>query len=170
MVARLDFLQIPFALIGAEALALRGLSHSTLDRDLLTTDPHALDAAIWTALAESGARFEIRRGDAEDPLAGVVRFEAEGERPVNLIVGRHAWPTCILERSEIMDLGDLRVAVPRTADLILLKLYAGGPQDAWDVAQLLADEDRAALVAEVDSRAHDLPADSRRLWGKILAV
>ena len=168
VVERLESKGIRCALIGAEALALRGSSRATLDRDLLTTDPRALDAALWIPFSASGAQFDIRRGDAEDPLAGVVRFLAEGERPVDLIVGRHAWQSRILERAEVLDLGEVRVAVPRTADLILLKLYAGGPQDAWDVAQLLADDDRAALVAEVEGRAADLPDDSRQLWRKIL--
>jgi hypothetical protein len=50
---------------------------------------------------------------------------------------------------------------------VLLKLYAGGPQDAWDVQQLLAVEDRAALVSEVESRLGDLPAHAATLWRRI---
>lgn len=169
VVTRLDARGIRCSLIGAEALALRGASRATLDRDLLTTDRRVLDAALWAPLVASGAEVEIRRGDGEDPLAGVVRFLAEGERPVDLIVGRQAWQTRILERSEILDLGEVRVAVPRSSDLILLKLFAGGPQDAWDVAQILADDDRALLVTEVEVEIGDLPDDARHLWSKILA-
>jgi hypothetical protein len=168
VVERLDDAGIRCALVGAEALAVRGSSRATADRDLLTTDRRVLDAETWAPLASTGIAVEIRRADPEDPLGGVVRFSTEGERPVDLIVGRHAWQSRIVERAEVLQLGDARVAVPATADLVLLKLYAGGPQDAWDVAQLLVGADRAALVAEVERRSEDLPADARRLWRTIV--
>ena len=40
---------IPHALIGAIALAAHGVSRSTLDRDLLVTDPQVLDEDFWRA-------------------------------------------------------------------------------------------------------------------------
>lgn len=169
VVNQLEKSGIRCALIGAEALSLRGASRSTLDRDLLTTDPRALEEALWTPLLQAGTRCEIRRGDAEDPLAGVVRFSAEGERPVDLIVGRYKWQTRILERSEVLDIGELRIPVPHPADLILLKLHAGGGQDAWDIAQLLAGDGRMSLVAEVEMRLDGLPPEARVLWKRILA-
>lgn len=67
-----------------------------------------------------------------------------------------------------IDLGEVTVAVPTAADIILLKLYAGGPQDAWDIAQLLADDDRDAVVREVGERIGELPPDCRRLWESLL--
>ena len=57
--------------------------------------------------------------------------------------------------------------VVTAADLVLLTLYAGGAQDAWDVDQLLdpvppiEDEITAALPA--------LPESCARLWRRILA-
>ncbi len=169
VVGRLERAEIRCALIGAEALSLRGASRSTLDRDLLTTDPRSLDVGFWTPLAVAGVHYEVRRGDAEDPLAGVVRFSAAGERPVDLIVGRDGWQARILERAEAFDLGEISIAVPRAADLILLKLYAGGPQDAWDIAQLLAAEDRGPVIAEVGTLLYELPSNTHRLWREILA-
>src|SRR6059036_2303956 len=63
---------------------------------------------------------------------------------------------------------EVSVPVATAADLVLLKLYAGGPQDAWDVEQLLAGPGRAALVAEVDAALGTPPEDSRRLWARIV--
>ena len=57
--------------------------------------------------------------------------------------------------------------VLRPSDLALLKLYAGGPQDAWDIEQLLAGADRGALIAEVESRLADLPPRATALWRRI---
>lgn len=48
-------------------------------------------------------------------------------------------------------------AVP--ADLILLKLYAGGSQDAWDIEQLLTGPERAAVTAEIEATLGALPAE-----------
>ena len=73
---RLAERNIPFAAIGAAALARHGVSRSTFDVDLLTTDPRTLDASLWDAPSLSGAAVEVRRGELLDPLAGVVRVRA----------------------------------------------------------------------------------------------
>ena len=44
VVAALVERRIPYALVGAAALAVRGVSRSTFDRDLLVMDPIVLDA------------------------------------------------------------------------------------------------------------------------------
>jgi hypothetical protein len=63
---------------------------------------------------------------------------------------------------------DLRVVTPE--DLVLLKLYPGGPADLWDVLALLdAVPDRAALVARVEASLSTLPAVMRRRWAKATA-
>jgi hypothetical protein len=59
------------------------------------------------------------------------------------------------------------VPVVTAPDFVLLKLYAGGPQDAWDVDQLLDVE--PAIAARVEAVIAALPADSIRLWRQILA-
>ena len=70
----------------------------------------------------------------------MVRFGAPGESPIDVVVGKFGWQRRVLERAEPM--GELPVV--RAADLILLKLYAGGPQDAWDIQQLLLASSRDA--------------------------
>jgi hypothetical protein len=110
----------------------------------------------------------IRRGGVDDPLAGVVRFTAPGEHPLDLVVGRSRWQEGVLARAHDALLEGVRVPVAAPADLILLKLYAGGPQDAWDIVQLLAGADRAALVADVEAALDALPAGCATLWKSIL--
>ena len=58
--------------------------------------------------------------------------------------------------------------VAAVADFILLKLYAGGLQDAWDIEQLLETGDRAALEAEVQTALSSLPPESCALWARIV--
>ena len=56
----------------------------------------------------------------------------------------------------------------RARDLVLLKLFAGGAQDGWDIAQLLAGPDRASIAAGVGAELDDLPVRCRRLWNRIV--
>lgn len=53
------------------------------------------------------------------------------------------------------------------ADLVLLKLYAGGPQDAWDVDQLL--DAVPTIETDVTAALPALPTSCARLWRRILA-
>jgi hypothetical protein len=159
---------IPFCVIGAAAMAVHGAPRSTGDIDLLVVVPEALDEATWAPLRREGIAVTSHRGDATDPLRGVVRVGAEPGPAVDIVVGKAPWQAAIPGRARRASIEDLEVPVAGAADLVLLKLYAGGPQDAWDIAQLLAVPPRADLVAEVEQRVADLPAESRALWRRIV--
>ncbi len=76
---------VPSALIGGVALGVYGIARATLDVDLLVADPAVLKPAFWAAGRSLGVP-EVRSGDADDPLAGVVRF-ARSREPVDVLVG-----------------------------------------------------------------------------------
>lgn len=157
-----------FALIGAAAMAFRGVSRATVDVDLLTVDRGALESGAWAALRAEGIEVEVRRGDHQDPLAGVVRCSRTGDRSVDLVVGKGPWQAEVVERATPGSFASVSLPVVEVADLVLLKLHAGGPQDAWDIHQLLAGEGSAALVEAVEGRLQDLEQDSREFWRRIL--
>ena len=162
----LDGEGISHAIIGAAALAAAGIARSTFDIDLLTADTRVLDEARWTGLRRSGVAVDIRTADAEDPLGGVARLEQDGERPVDVIVARHAWQSRIIERAARVAGGP---PVVRPADLVLLKLYAGGTQDLWDIRELLRLPGREALIALVEAELAALPASLRTRWQTVRA-
>ena len=159
---------IPHALVGASALTLHGVNRSTIDLDLFTIDRACLDPRMWDGLAAEGVGVEVRKGDPDDPLAGVVRLKAGPELPLDVVVGKHRWQQRAIERAETAIFMDVEVPVLSGIDLILLKLFAGGPQDAWDVQQLLVGPERDSLIAGVERDLSDLPADASRLWRRIL--
>lgn len=66
-----------------------------------------------------------------------------------------------------MQLDDVSLPVVSAADLVLLKLYAGGALDAWDIEQLLAAGDRDRLVSVVDGAVAALPPSARELWQRL---
>ena len=156
---------VDFALIGAAALAAHGVSRSTVDIDLLVVDPRVLSLTFTDATVA----VDVRRGDADDPLAGVIRFSQTGERDVDVVVGRSRWQQDIIRRARPIDVAGMTIPVVDVTGLILLKLYAGGSQDAWDVEQLLASTDRAAAVTTVDALIHELPHGAQTLWQRLRA-
>jgi hypothetical protein len=156
--------QIRVALIGAAALAAHGASRATLDIDVLTTDRRVLDRRLWEALA---VPVEVRSGDADDPLAGIARIRPPGERHIDVIVGRYAWQQRLVDEAQPGQLADVTVPIVDPCGLILLKLYAGGPQDAWDIAQLLAAGERDGVIQAVDRGVGELPGSAQELWARI---
>lgn len=161
---------IPHALIGAGALTVHGISRATFDVDLFTTDPRALDPALWASLSPAGVVADVRQGDESDPLAGVVRLVRAGQLDVDVVVGRPGWQARIPGRAVPALVGGRPIPVAIPSDLVLLKLYAGSSRDAWDVDQLLdGAQDEGALRAEVEAQLGVLPPDAVALWRAVLA-
>jgi hypothetical protein len=163
-----DFLDehvIAFALIGGEAIAVRGAPRSTYDVDLLTVDTRVLQEDFWVPI-RTLAEVEVRRGDFDDPLRGVVKIRPASERPVDVVVGRWKWEKGVIERAELIPSDERSLPVVTTADLILLKLSAGGTQDAWDIGLLLAANGES-VVSDVEKHLGDLRPDAHALWQRI---
>jgi hypothetical protein len=54
------------------------------------------------------------------------------------------------------------------ADLVLTKLYAGGPTDRYDIIDLLAHHDELeGLVEQIDERVAELPAHCAASWSQL---
>jgi predicted nucleotidyltransferase len=158
---------IAFAIVGAGAMAVHGVTRGTRDLDILTLASESLESRTWTALP-TPIEAHIQHGDDQDPLAGVVRFTVEGQQPVDLVVGKSGWQREVLARAQVSEIDGVRVPVATVSDLILLKLYAGGAQDAWDIGQLLEiAADRGALEIRVEAELAALPAECRQLWSRI---
>jgi hypothetical protein len=163
--AMLDRERIPHAVIGAVALAVHGVVRASDDVDVLVTDRRCLDPDLWASCERQGDVVEIRPGDADDPLAGVVRLSTATQTRIDVVVGRSAWQADAIARARVVPLLGGHVPVATAADLVLLKLYAGGPQDAWDIHQIL--DAVPGLEAEVTSAVDALPCESQALWRRI---
>lgn len=137
------------ALVGAYALAARGLVRGTHDVDLMTADASVLEID-WAGELGGDIDVSVFRGDADDPLRGAVRMIAATEA-VDLVVAKWKWQAALIERSEILDLGTLVVRVPGPADLLLLKVDAGSYLDQRDAAHLIEIHGPALIDA---ARAH----------------
>jgi hypothetical protein len=166
VVQLLSALGTPFALIGGRAVGARGYPRMTLDYDFMTSDARVLEPVTWRRMTEEqGARVDIRRGEHDDPIAGVTRV-ISGTIEADILLARGKWEREILERAEPLNLDGIIVPVPVTSDLILLKLAAGGPIDLQDIIVLLAT-DREQLVAEVESKIDQLQPSVSEEWALV---
>jgi hypothetical protein len=161
----LDERHIAFALIGAEAMAARGVPRSSYDVDLFTVDPQVLQEPFWEPI-RALANVEIRSGDFDDPLRGVVRIRPANEKSIDVVVGRWKWQRRAIERAEPTPSDERSLPTVTATDLILFKLAAGGLQDLWDVDRLLAVIGEG-IVSEVEERLSDLQPDARAHWQRI---
>lgn len=113
----------------------------------------------------------IRRGDHDDPLAGIVRLSPSGPTPVDVVVPRGRWVADLVARTldvgQWIVMGDETLAVTQPADLVLLKLYAGSPLDQRDIFMLLGGSTREAIIADVDLHVGALPSDCVALWRRL---
>lgn len=165
--AHLAVRRVSFAAVGGVALAVRGVARSTFDVDLLTMDAATLAEAFWAVVERDNAALEVRRGDADDPLRGLVRLTSRDERPVDVVVGRGAWQEGVVKRADPFSILDARIPVASASDLVLLKLHAGGSQDLWDVKQLLDTDRDGEIASEVQSRIAEVPRGAAIAWKRM---
>lgn len=165
----LDALRVSYALIGAHAMAARGYPRFTADIDFLTTDRRVLEPDVWADLARQHANVDPRRGDADDPLAGVVHIRLADETDIDIVVGRWAWEQDVIDRADVMAVMGVELPVPQTSDLILLKLAAGGYLDRHDAAALLSVGDRDAIEQSVEAHIDDVRPGIAALWRELKA-
>lgn len=153
------------ALIGGMALGAHGVGRSTADADLLAVDRSLLQPERWDAARAAGLTVEVRRGDAWNPLVGVVRLGRRRSAPVDVVLVGD-WMAPMLRRTAPpVRIRGVTVPLLSAADLVLLKLYAGGPLDLRDVEALLLRV--PALAAIVEERLSGAPHSCRGAWARL---
>ncbi len=133
--ARAHGLLRAYALIGGFAVSAWGMPRATQDIDFAvamgSSDPEALATFL-------GGRYEA--GGPDDPLRGVVHASIEVESEaiaLQLIFLSSPLTEVTFRHIHILAVMDRAVPVVSWQVLVLLKLYAGGPQDLLDAQQIL---------------------------------
>lgn len=129
-------------LIGAAALAVHRHPRQTEDLDLaIAIPPRHLDE-IASGSKGPGRDVELSRPDAEDSLGGVLTVRAPEGAPVRIVNFDNSpgggFPTLVRDAAAgAIDVEGLPVRVVGLVDLVLFKLYAGGPKSENDILELL---------------------------------
>ena len=153
VVTALDRLEVPYALIGGLAVAARGVVRATEDVDFIVGIPLIEASSLERSLRENGFPATLHHAAADDPIGAVIRLTiplSGREVKCDILLASRAWQNRAISNATPIDLGTFVVNVAQPADLFLLKLYAGGPQDLLDAAQLFelqSSRDRAGWKA-----------------------
>lgn len=160
-------METPHALIGAVALAVHGAPRYSADLDLMTLETDVLREVFWEEAEVQP--LELRRGDWDDPIAGLVVFPTpEGEIPVELVVGRGYAAKFAIETAVMNPQVGCPVVTP--LGLALLKLEAGGTRDLNDIMALQEAQKTLTgwdLVAAVSPHIPKLSRDARASWDQV---
>ena len=134
-------------------VVIGGLAASLLGRPRLTRDVDVLvvvDEGRWAGFLATGAEYGFvpRQGDtlafAQKSRVLLVRHEPTG-LDADVVFGFLPFERETVAAAVWIDVGGVRVPLPRPEDLIILKAVAHRPQDMGDIAAILAAQPRLNL-------------------------
>jgi hypothetical protein len=164
ILSRLEEKGVASCLIGAAALAVHGYARYSADVDLLVMDRRVLASDFWSGCGDP----QIRPGESDDPLLGVVRWQSP--EPIDVVVNDDYASRYALRTAEPAAGVPARVATP--TGLVLLKLEAGGRLDAHDVVALVEVQralNGAPWLADLPGEVLHLRSEARVLWSRLAA-
>ena len=121
------------------AVAARGAFRTTKDLDFLIDWPLNEGHKLAQALSENGLPSTFHKGLGDDPVAGVIRTAVStlsSTAHCDVLFPTKMWQLQVIARATRVEMGGFILPVAQADDLFLLKLYAGGPQDLLDAANL----------------------------------
>jgi hypothetical protein len=170
----LDSLEIPYMLIGGQAVLVHGEPRLTRDVDVtLGAGPEKLPVVLewvgrtgWQVLADSPADFVART------LVLPCLEPASGIR-VDLIFSFSPYELQAIQRAHMIIVGTTQVRFASAEDLVIHKLVAGRPRDIEDVRSIILKNPGldAGYVRrwlhEIDKdREESLVAHFEEVWGR----
>ena len=123
---------VDYAVIGAFALSVHGAIRGTTDVDaLLFTTPQHL-GKLRAVFDRAGFATELRSGDPEDPILGMLILSDGNNNHVELLGGLREMDPAIFSRTVEVQFRGVNLRFVGREDLIAMKCFAGGPQDLID--------------------------------------
>jgi len=144
VVDRLVAEKIQYAVIGALAASVHGAVRASLDADVVVSIGIQQATDLERLFKGSGFSTELTRGDAEDPIPGLLRVSDSHANRVDLLLGlRGLDPQAFSRVVEVPFQGSTLRFIGRE-DFIAMKAFAGAPTDLADAARAIA-ADRTSL-------------------------
>jgi hypothetical protein len=137
--------EVPHCVIGATALAARGLPRMTRDLDVAVMIDDAAQAI--DALRSAGLRATTPTGTADDPEPMIVFVDPKTKVEVDLLIAAGDPEATAIDRASPAPVFGVRAPVATLEHLLLLYLYSNQPKHLGDFAAIvqsrLADLARA---------------------------
>jgi hypothetical protein len=124
--------KIDYLVIGAFALSAHAIVRASSDVDALLGVSDSRLAKLAKKFGTLGFITTLRRGEADDPILGMIVLSDSYGNQVDLLGGLRGLDPKIFSRAvEVPFLGENLRIVGRE-DFIAMKCFAGGPQDVAD--------------------------------------
>lgn len=132
----LEAAEVPYAVVGAAALAVRGLPRMTRDLDVVVVIEDAF-AAI-DALEAAGFRSvtPVRRGEEPEPM---YVLERRGGGEVDVLVAAAEPESTVVAEAKAADVFGIRAPVASLEHLLLMYLYSNQPKHLGDFARIVVE-------------------------------
>lgn len=153
--------KIPYAVIGAMAASVHGLVRASMDADAVLSLTILEIPTLEKKFGAAGFQTELRRGDPDDPISGVLTLADTYNNRVDLLVGIRGLDPAAFSRTVELLFHGTALRVVGLEDFISMKIFAGGPQDLSDA--------RAAIVAAGDLLNQSLAKALAQRFGRNVA-
>lgn len=127
--------EVPYAVIGATALGVRGLPRFTADLDVVVAREDAFSAL--DALDAAGFSTDVEVDPDAEPEAMYVMRRGRGQVDV-LVASAEPESTVIAEATETSVFG-IRARVATLEHLVLMYLYSNQPRHVGDLARIVVE-------------------------------
>ena len=131
--------RIPYAIVGAFAASFYGLVRASLDADAVISiekNKEKLEKFL-TFLREETWKTDIRQGDSNDPVRGVINIQDKFKNRVDLLTGISGMREDIFDRVMPASFLKTKIKIVGIEDFIAMKIFAGSAKDIQDVVGVL---------------------------------
>lgn len=150
--------KIPYAVIGAMAASVHGLVRASMDADAVLALTIQQTPTLEREFKAAGFQTELRRGDPDDPISGILSLADTYSNRVDLLVGIRGLDPAAFSRTVELLFHGTPLRVIGLEDFIAMKIFAGGPQDLADVC--------AAIGAASDHLNRPLAKELAKRFGR----
>jgi hypothetical protein len=154
--------EVPHAVIGATALAARGLPRMTRDLDVAVMIDDAGDAI--DALRSAGLRATTPTGTADDPEPMIVFVDPKTKVEVDLRIAAGDPEATAIDRASLAPVFGVRAPVATLEHLLLLYLYSNQPKHLGDFAAIV--QSRLADLARAERLLALMHEEMLGAWGR----
>jgi hypothetical protein len=138
--------EIPYCVVGATALAMRGLPRMTRDLDLAVLIDEG--ARAIAALRAAGLRATTPIGEPDEPEPMIVFVDPVTEVEVDLLVAAGDPEATAIDRASETAVFGTPAPVATLEDLLLLYLYSNQPKHLGDFAAIVQSNLADLMAAE----------------------
>ena len=139
VIAILKSLRVPYAVVGAFAASFHGVVRASLDADAVISLPSGQTDAksLLDVLHQAGLKARYTKGEARDPVGGVIAVEDRFGNRVDLLLKIRGMTDAVFARTVETEFMGERIRVIGLEDFVTMKVFAGSAKDLSDAAGVL---------------------------------